>query len=1436
MRRLRLLKVLSWFLVPVLAQAQVNRLTNPGFGSPTPSGWNVDPGTGTLSIAIPIGGVTGEIPIPVTVTMDGTFRAPMAYNGSLQYINGNTIYVAGPEGAYPQPIFATCGFGFIGSGNSALYGMQNGGYGAYVALEDGRTLQQTEFTTHANYGGGLLTAWQVASSTAYTVHSSGSFLWATLAEPQATPPPIAMTINSQTIGQMVQQHLPVNFGLSSTVTYHLVADKNLLRVYVEVPAQTGVSTNVGMAAIPVLWTDRFGHFVTFQWTQATTGLPGGITSLVRVDAVNQWGQGVTLRFANWSDTSNAHDQMRVDFVHYAAPAALISGYSGFASANPSGYVGTAQKTFTNNQERFTGLCCRPTQIQIGDPLTIPEPAGWNAYGPGTPPTLPLTNSGVETHTWGIQYDAAQAEISRLTTPTGVNTQFDYANDTMPNNYLYFVPTNQGAGAANIAIRGVISAVSSDQSGKAAQVRTQTWANRAFSPAWTVTFQDYWSSVGSADSVVTYSYAPADGSHWVDFFNGFLQLEVLTGSGQTWATTTYQSTTSNNGGVGGGLDNSLSIPATITTTRLNENARQVSYAYTDASDLQLQAATSQDAGVTYSVTTNTYNNSAKSMLEPTQVASTSSTRYGGGKALAPASTVINQWDQNNPPLLQLLSTYATDGSDSHGRTFTYFTPGNASNPGDNGKILTQGTYHVEGGAALPSPATLTLAYDSSTGQPTSWSTQFSEVPSGTGTMTRTATTPDGADRPTLLADEKGVQTTLQYDLYGRLTSSTTQGLAAVTTSYMVDQWTVVQNQAGLQTTSHLDGFGRLIKKDLPDGTCLTYAYDLHGRLASTTKWSNSGVGISRSTTFDLLDRPVSQTGFDGTMVTYAYAALANGDNQVTSSFNGAYPTVTETDPFGQVVKVTAPTGDITTNTYDGMGNLYSTQLAPTGNAAPQVRTFLRDSLGRLTSKTEPETGSQINNAFNALNQPTRITEAGVRSWALTYDGLGRLRNEAATDASGTVTESFTYRNLAQTGPGPFLTDSSHAFSPTSGTNGYAVTQHFDYWPPAQGAFLKDEITTQAGLTSEITYGYTKLGAIGSITYPSGRQVTYGFDGIGRAIKVTSLFNGVTQVIIPTPASSPFDAWGNRSSLTFGSGAVDHWAVDATNARPGGEGIIPVTGTALGWIYTYEPATGRLNGTGEWSLANDSLGRLTAATQKWTQGTGLLTAIYLSDAFGNNTSATASDSATLPVAFNPFTVANPMPNNQLQSLTSAPTAAVTGASYDAYGQLQTLGSAVSCPVNLSMGWDAMGRLAAVSTSQTGAVETYRYAPSGQRVARFDSKAPAQNRLYACTSAGQLFGEYLSATGAVWNRDVVYLEGRAIAEIDASGLVHELSSDALGSPRIITRGATGAVEGTQAFGPYGEYLGGMGYVPLTGYSGHLQTEPNGLIYMRGRYYSPA
>jgi len=172
---------------------------------------------------------------------------------------------------------------------------------------------------------------------------------------------------------------------------------------------------------------------------------------------------------------------------------------------------------------------------------------------------------------------------------------------------------------------------------------------------------------------------------------------------------------------------------------------------------------------------------------------------------------------------------------------------------------------------------------------------------------------------------------------------------------------------------------------------------------------------------------------------------------------------------------------------------------------------------------------------------------------------------------------------------------------------------------------------------------------------------------------------------------------------------------------------------------------------------------------------------------------------------------------------------------YGKATQIGTGTSSGQYLGLGWDGLGRVKSLAT--IGLAQSYTYAPSGLRIRVLDTATPANNRRYAYTSGGLLMSEFADGAGSLWKRDVVYLGSEPVAEIDAAG-IHELHNDHLGTPRIITKGADGTIEGKQAFGPYGEVLSGQaaGYKPLTGYTGHLQSEPSGLVYMRGRFYSPA
>jgi RHS repeat-associated protein len=96
-------------------------------------------------------------------------------------------------------------------------------------------------------------------------------------------------------------------------------------------------------------------------------------------------------------------------------------------------------------------------------------------------------------------------------------------------------------------------------------------------------------------------------------------------------------------------------------------------------------------------------------------------------------------------------------------------------------------------------------------------------------------------------------------------------------------------------------------------------------------------------------------------------------------------------------------------------------------------------------------------------------------------------------------------------------------------------------------------------------------------------------------------------------------------------------------------------------------------------------------------------------------------------------------------------------------------------------------------------------------------------------------VSSAVMVWKRDIVYLGGKEIAEVESTGAVHTTLVDHLGSPRLVV-GAGGAIESEQKYLPFGEALDRSGSLTtLKGFTNHEQTDPSGLIYMQARFYGP-
>jgi len=544
--------------------AQVTRLASPTQANPASSGWTVDPGLGGLQVSLPIAAVPGEIPIAMAFTMNASLGGAFQ-SGHTGPPEGTGIY---PNTVYLQPISGTCGFGYISSSQLEVY--------RYLALETGEVFSATEFSAPTGtWGNALLAAYGIIPAPTFTVSSDGSMLWAIQTVPGGTAFPLPNGVNSL-------NYLPDGFPVADTRTYEVVASKNLLHVYVQT---TMDGKNV---AVPILWADRFGHYVTFKWIQQTANLPPGVTSIVRVDALNQRSQGVTLRYANWADTTSIHDLARVDLVGLAGPVTLIQGYSGCANLvpasmvmpNPTGY-GTNVNVNPTFRDVVGGLVARPTTQTSGDPSEVPEPS-WNGSAPGTAPIpYPAGSLGPTPAplVWHISYDPASlAEIANLTDPRFVLTTFSYQT------YLQVT-----GGYHPHVLRGVTQTVETDTSQPSPAVRTKIWSRTlpiiGVNYAWPATYQEYWSSVGSPDSTTQYNYAELY-YHWTDYSNGVLQSVSLVeaGTGITWSSATYATTSIGGamavGASGGGLDKSLSRPFSVTTTSRFENDRKVTYAYQD----------------------------------------------------------------------------------------------------------------------------------------------------------------------------------------------------------------------------------------------------------------------------------------------------------------------------------------------------------------------------------------------------------------------------------------------------------------------------------------------------------------------------------------------------------------------------------------------------------------------------------------------------------------------------------------------------------------------------------------------------------------------------------------------------------------------------------------------------------------------------------------
>jgi RHS repeat-associated protein len=603
-------------------------------------------------------------------------------------------------------------------------------------------------------------------------------------------------------------------------------------------------------------------------------------------------------------------------------------------------------------------------------------------------------------------------------------------------------------------------------------------------------------------------------------------------------------------------------------------------------------------------------------------------------------------------------------------------------------------------------------------------------------------------------------------------------------------------------------------------------------------SRSGDSLNFATTYayDGLDRTLTVTTADNAVVTTSYSG-----NQTTVTDQASHTRVTTTDGLGRLTKVVEDPNSLnytTTYAYDPLDDLTGV------TQASESRSFGYDSLKRLTSATNPESGLISYTYDNNSNLATR-TDARSRilcfgtlsgstctsSVGTGYDAINRPLKKSYSDSTPIVT--FTYDTA---------TLGKHRLASVANS---VSTTNFTSYDPFGNVLASSQPTD--GLQNSFSYTYNLASDLLAETYPSGRVVTTGYDQANRPITVSGLYSGNTTPYLTSSAAqyAPHgemwqyqlgnDVWhqtefNSRLQPCYGLDTINQYAAineDSMSATTCSSAPVPspngVSQEVLAASFNWGTTADNGNLLGLSTTANaaslyapvsvaqtygyDNVNRLSTSSEtaagvtSWSRDFGY-------DAYGN-----MWVTANTGVSLNGITpTSNVYSNNRMSTNT-----------YDASGNVTALGSSNST----ALYYDAENHQnqATEPPSLGGATEYFYYDGNGRRV---EKSGPAGTIVFAYDASGELAYEYNTATNP------------------PPCTTCYLSPDHLGTPRMVTDSAANVI-GWHDYLPFGEEIpsgigGRTNFWGATNdnvnqkFTGKERDVETGLDYFGARYFSAA
>jgi RHS repeat-associated protein len=675
--------------------------------------------------------------------------------------------------------------------------------------------------------------------------------------------------------------------------------------------------------------------------------------------------------------------------------------------------------------------------------------------------------------------------------------------------------------------------------------------------------------------------------------------------------------------------------------------------------------------------------------------------------------------------------------------------------------------------------------------------------------------DPLDRLTKVTRPGGGQTIYEYgDMVGNL--------------YLRTQTQLDASPRWIDASEYFDGLGRSVRAEQSEGATVITSrqeYDALGRVKRTYnpyRTTNDETYGWTEMSYDALSRVTKVETFKAGEISTGAVVTAYSGNTVTVTDQAGKQRKSVTDALGRLTTIYEAPNDASYNyqtsyQYDALGNLR------TVNQGAQARIFTYDSLSRLISAQNPESGTTQYSYDENGNLQTKTDARGTQT-AYTYDALNRITGRSYSGGTAAQTPTVTYRYDTAG-----IANSKGRLTKVSSS--VSVTNYAAY--DALGRVTSSSQQTN-GQTYSLSYEYDLAGNLTREIYPSGRLIEHSFDAAGRIASVTG-----HKVNADTLYASQlsYTAHGAVASLKLGNSTAgnERWEHTTFNSRLQpteiGLGNMPGSSSLLKLEYRYGVLAGgslettQNNGNVQSQVITvpglspltqaytyDALNRLTKASETGGQNPWTQAFVYdesqsgqAGGRYGNRRIDTSQTSANVQPVSNPSF-----------ELASNRIAAGQGYGYDLAGN-------VTSDPSYSYSYDGENRMVS-SVDGEAHTTSYHYDGDGRRVQKVSL---SETSVFVYDAMGQMVAEYNDSTPVSENQ------------------TSYLTSDSLGTPRVVTK-ADGSVKARHDYLPYGEEvtgsIGGRDTVPQYAaadgvkqkFASKQRDDETGLDFSEARYYA--